>query len=155
MVRLVGPYSLSEASKNLLTGTDSLFFSREISDGNSYTCCVSRLSEAACQVLYSSSSCAYTESTIYRKLAVTKTCTVWCKSLYWPALQVRNKTGITDIGLAANPDSYSFFGKCAFDLDREKSIFMAFAGSGTSMTATDRLQSNTTLLQILAGTSNT
>lgn len=76
------------------------------------------------------------------------------KCRYWTALQVRNKTGITDIGLAANPDSYSFFGKCAFDLDREKSIFMAFAGKNTSMTATDRLQRNTKLLQILDETSN-
>ena len=68
---------------------------------------------------------------------------------------MRNKTGITDIGLSANPDSYSFFGKCAFDLDREKSIFMAFAGDSVSMTATNRLQRNPTLLQILAGTTDT
>lgn len=70
-------------------------------------------------------------------------------------LQVRNKTGITDIGLAADPGSYTFFGKCAFDLDREKSIFMAFAGDSMSTTATDRLQRNTSLVQILARTCNT
>ena len=68
---------------------------------------------------------------------------------------MRNKTGITDIGLSANLDSYNFFGKCAFDLDREKSIFMAFAADSVSTTATDRLQGNTSLLQILAGTTNT
>lgn len=64
--------------------------------------------------------------------------------------QVRNKTGITDIGLAAKPNSYRFFGKCGFDLDREQSTFMAFAAENMSLTATNKLQRNPTLLQILA-----
>ena len=88
-------------------------------------------------------------------LAVFRNCTKHRDCLSRPALQVRNKTGITDIGLAANPGSYSFFARCAFDLDREKSIFMAFAGDSVSMTATDRLQRNTSLLQKLAETSST
>lgn len=70
-------------------------------------------------------------------------------------LQVRNRTGITDIGLAAKSDSYRFFEKCAFDLDREKSTFMAFAAGSMGVTATNRLQRNTTLLKMLAEISST
>ena len=67
-------------------------------------------------------------------------------------MQVRNRTGITDIGLAAKPDSYKFFGKCGFDLDREQSTFMAFAAENMSLNATNRLKGNSTLLQVLAQT---
>lgn len=70
-------------------------------------------------------------------------------------MQVRNRTGTTDIGLAANAASYGFFGKCGFDLDREKSTFMAFAAESMSTTATDKLKSNTALLQVLAKTTQT
>lgn len=66
--------------------------------------------------------------------------------------QVCNKTGITDIGLAASPASYGFFGKCGFDLDREQSTFMAFAAESINTSATDRLQANTSLLQLLVQT---
>ena len=44
-------------------------------------------------------------------------------------LQVRNKYGTTDIGLAADTASYGFFRQCGFDLDREESTFMSLQSS--------------------------
>ena len=69
--------------------------------------------------------------------------------------QVRSKTGTTDIGLAASPASYGFFGKCGFDLDKEESTFMTFAADRIQTSATDRLLNNTALLQLLAETAQT
>ena len=66
-------------------------------------------------------------------------------------LQVRNKTGTTDIGLAAFPASYGFFSKCGFDLDREQSTFMTFALSKCNADALHNFQSKPSLLALLAG----
>lgn len=65
--------------------------------------------------------------------------------------QVRNKTGTTDIGLAAFPASYGFFSKCGFDLDREQSTFMTFALSKCNADALHNFQSKPSLLALLAG----
>ena len=65
-------------------------------------------------------------------------------------VQVRNRTGTTDIGLASDPASYGFFSRCGFDLDREQSTFMTLVKGRCQADVSHRLQSKPSLLELLA-----
>lgn len=65
-------------------------------------------------------------------------------------MQVLNKTGTNDIGLASSQGSFGFFNSCGFDLDREQSTYMTLKSGSGQTPVTTRLQANTKLLTLLA-----
>ena len=65
-------------------------------------------------------------------------------------MQVLNKTGTNDIGLASTDGTFGFFNSCGFDLDREQSTYMALTSRCGRLPGTEKLQANTKLQTLLA-----
>lgn len=66
-------------------------------------------------------------------------------------MQVLNKTGTNDIGLASDDATFGFFNSCGFDLDREQSTYMELTSRNHSQTPnTTALQASPKLLTLLA-----
>ena len=65
-------------------------------------------------------------------------------------MQVLNKTGTNDIGLASNEGTFGFFNSCGFDLDREQSTYMELVSRVDRHPVTEKLQASVKLQTLLA-----